>query len=130
MPQVAAGEAVGHQAESEEGAQQRLHGAVREAQCAGALAIDGNRLIDSAKRFRTDRAILVDPLRLQQPTIGLETGCAQGRKVVQSLGDSDVARIVDGRLRPQCSSALEVLLDAGAFVVEVQRRDHAVGEYT
>jgi hypothetical protein len=49
-------------------------------------------------------------------------------QVAQVLADVEVIGIVDNGFRPQGPAFLVVLLDAGSFVVDVQRGDHSIGD--
>src|SRR5690348_408622 len=44
------------------------------------------------------------------------------------LGHAEVGRVVDGGFGPQRLAELVVLLDLGVLVIDVQARDHAVGD--
>src|SRR5262249_23202751 len=70
VPQVAAGENTGEQAETQQGTEQGWQGKVGEWHPAGMLPLDLDRLIDPAKRVFADAAILADPLDIQETSIG------------------------------------------------------------
>src|SRR5579871_2154041 len=122
IAQVAVGKTSGQQTKHQQCTQERLHGAVREAQGASPLFIDRYRLIEPAEGVLAQGAILADRLDVQQTSVGLEADLPQGGQVHQPLAQAEVARVVDGSLGPQGAAFLVVLLDARALVVDVQRR--------
>ena len=61
--------------------------------------------------------------------MALKADLPQGGQVLQPLADAEVARVVDRGLRPQRPPFLVVLFDPGAFVVDVQGGDDALGEH-
>src|SRR5512135_3652302 len=81
-PEIAAGETTGEQSEHQHRAEKGLHGRVREAQTAGSLSADLDRLIDTAERVFAHGTVLADPLDVQETSIGLEAD--QGLRI--SLG--------------------------------------------
>src|SRR6187455_2588015 len=89
-----------------------LHGRVREAQTAGSLSADLDRLIDTAERVFAHGTVLADPLDVQETSIGLEADLPQGGQVTQPFADAEVARVVDRRLGPQGAALLVIRLDA------------------
>ena len=72
--------------------------------------------------------VVADFLDVRETPGGREAGCPQRGQVVQPFADAEVARVVDRGFRPERFSFLVVLLDLGVLVVDVQRRDHALGQ--
>jgi hypothetical protein len=75
--------------------------------------------------FRHDR-VLRDGLDLEHAPVGLKPDLAECRQA-EALAEVEVAGVVDGGFGAQGLPLFVILLDARALVVEVQRRDHAVG---
>jgi hypothetical protein len=57
----------------------------------------------------------------KQTSVGCKADPPEGRKILQSLADTQGTGVVDRGLDRQSSSFFEVLLDPGALVVDVQR---------
>ena len=58
----------------------------------------------------------------------MEADLSQLRQVVKPLADIEITGVVDGGLGAQSTAFFVVLLDAGAFVVDVQGGHDAVGD--
>jgi hypothetical protein len=116
-------------AEQHERVEQRLGTRLAEAQRGGALRtyFDGaNHLSESVF---ADGAVVRDGLDAEQTSVGLKADRAQRGQVAQVLADPEIARIVDRRLGAQSPAFLVVLLDTRSLVIDVQRRDHPVGDH-
>ena len=118
--EVAVAPAVGQQAKHHQHAEERVDDRVGEAQGGGPLTLDGDRS-STGERVFADRAIVADPLDVQETSVGLKADLPQGGEVRQPSADVEVVRVVDGRLRPERPSFLVVLLDPRVLVVDVQR---------
>ena len=101
---------------------------IAEPQRRGSLTIDLDRSDDLIESIFADRAVVAETLDVEQTSVGLEADLPQGGQVLQPLADAEVARVVDGGLGAKRAAFLVVLLDAGVLVVDVQRRNHAVGQ--
>lgn len=75
-----------------------------------------------------DEAVVTDALDVEQTSVGRKADLAQFVEIFDASADGEVAGIVDGGFGSKRLSLLVVLLDAGLFVVDVQRRHHAVGD--
>ena len=126
--QLRAGEPMRLQNETHDGREQGLRVRVGVAQGTGALAVLHDRPVHLLERAFAEMTVVADALDVQQTPVGLEADPPQLRQVFQRATDVEVPGVVDRRLRPQGPAFLVVLLDAGPFVVHVQRRHHAVGD--
>src|SRR6202050_3349891 len=86
------------------------------------------------QRFFSYRAVMAEALDLEQTSVGLKDELPQCRQVTQPFADGEVACVVDRGLGPgtylrHVRDLFEVLLDAGVLVIDVQGRDHPVGQY-
>ncbi len=70
LAQVPVGEAVGQQAEGEEGGAQRLDAGIAEAQRRGALSADDARGVEVVEPFAADGAVVADALDAEQASVG------------------------------------------------------------
>src|SRR5438874_7729067 len=86
-------------------------------------------MLGSEERGLAKRAIVADSLDVEETSVGLEADLPKRREVLKPLADGEVARAVDGRLGAQRAPFLEVLLDPGVLVVDVQRGDDPVGDH-
>src|SRR5436190_6276435 len=69
------------------------------------------------------------PMRWTSRTsVGLKADLAQFLKIFDASADREIAGVVDGRFSSKRLSLLVVLLDAGFFVIDVQRGHDAVGD--
>ena len=102
---------------------------VGEAQGSGALPVDSRRPGDASERGFADRAVVTDPLDVQETSVGLKADFPQGGEVRQSSADLEVVRVVDGRLRPERAPFCGVLLDAGVFVIDVAGGRDTLGDH-
>ena len=71
---------------------------------------------------------MADLLDVEETPGGGEAGCPQRGQVVQPFADAEVAGVVDRGLRSERLPFLVVLLDLRVLVIDVQGRDHALGE--
>src|SRR5262249_20528914 len=101
VPQVAVGKTSGQQTKHQKRAEQSLHQHVGEAQGAGALSLDLDRLMDRAECVFADGTVLADPLDVEETSVGVEADPPQGGQVGQPFADTEVARVVDRGLGPQ-----------------------------
>ena len=129
LAQVFVGKTLRQQGKQHDDAEQRLYARVIEAQGRGSLAGNGDGLYDLLKSVFAERAIMADALDVQKASVGVEADLPQGGEVVQPFADGEVAGVVDRGLDAQCAPFFVVLLDPGAFIVDVQRGDNALGEY-
>ncbi len=130
LAQVGAAEAVGEQAEQQQGVPQVVDLGIGEAQAGSALAIATDRAFDRLEGGLGEHAVVAETFELEQASIGGEADLAQLRQVGQALADLEVGSVVDRGLGPQRAAFLVILLDAGALVVDVQRRRDPPGEDT
>src|SRR6187402_2562899 len=120
LPEIIVQESTRQETKSNQQRQQRQHNWVGETECRCALTFDLDGLSDTVECVFACRAIVTDSLGVQKPSVGLEADLPQLRKVLQSFADGEVARVVDGCLRPKCAPFFVVLLDLGVFVINVQ----------
>src|SRR5579875_672344 len=66
---------------------------------------------------------------MADPPIGLEADLPQAGQVVDSLADIEIWGAVDRGLGSQGSAFFVVLLDARSLIVDVQGRNHAIGNH-
>ena len=86
------------------------------------------------QRFFSHRAVMAEALDFEKTSVGLKADLPQCGQVTQPFADGEVARVVDRGLGPcadlrHVGDLFEVLLDAGVLVIDVQRRDHPVGQH-
>jgi hypothetical protein len=103
-----------------------LHQRIGETQGTGPLTVNNHRLIDPAERVCADRAILADSLDVQKTSVGLKANLPQSGEILESLANIEVVGVVDGGVSAERTSFLVVLLDASAFVINVQRGGYAL----
>src|SRR4051794_3417347 len=108
--------------------QQPLHPRVGEAQCCRALSIDHDSPLQVLERCFADEAVVADALDVEQTPVGSKADLAQFREIFDAPADIEVAGVVDGRLSSKRLSLLMILLDAGFLVIDVQRRNYAIGD--
>src|SRR5579863_1156843 len=128
--QLAVGEAAGQQPVDEQGLQQRVDPGVAEPQCgdAGAAGHDDGRGQGGEGPGAVD-GVVADGLDAEQAPVGGEADLPQVGQAGQPFGDAEVGgRVVDGGLGPDGPAELVVLLYFRMLVVDVQARDHAVGD--
>ena len=87
--------AVGQQPKHHQQAQERLDDGVGEPQGGRSLPLDGHRPGDPGERRFTDRAVVADPLDVQETSVGLKADLPQGGEVRQPSADREVVRVVD-----------------------------------
>src|SRR3982074_294326 len=85
-------------------------------------------------RFFSHRAVVAETFDFEKTSVGLKADLPQSWQVTQPFADVKVAGIVDGRLRagtdPRYSgNLLEVLLDTGVLVIDMQGWDHPLGQH-
>src|SRR6202171_3146859 len=110
--------------------QESLHARIGEAQRRRALVIHGDRSLHNLEGGFADEAVVTDALDVEQTSVGRKADLAQFREIFDASANGEVAGVVDGGFGAKRLSLLVVLLDAGLLVVDVQRRDHAVGDAT
>ena len=66
-------------------------------------------------------------LDLQEATVGRKADLPKSRQVPQAFPNIEILGVVDGRLGAECLTFLVVLLDAGTFIVDVQRGNETIG---
>ena len=120
-PEFTVAPAIRQQAEDHQQTEQGLDDRVGEAQGGGPLPCDGHWLGDVSERRFADRAVVADPLDVQQTSVGLKADLPQGGEVRQPLADLEVVRVVDRGLRPECPALLVILLDPRVLVVDMER---------
>src|SRR5438876_2906764 len=95
------------------------------------LAPAAGRFPRTIPRKLAGKCLSVDAQKLRRtplvPADNLEG--LEGVAPIEPLADAEVPRVVDRRLRAQRAALLVVLLDARAFVVDVQRGGDALGEH-
>jgi hypothetical protein len=101
---------------------------ISKAQRSRALTIHGNRSLHVLERCFADEAVMADALDVEQTSVGRKADLAQFLKIFEASADRKIAGVVDGRFSPKRLSLLVVLLDAGFFVIDVQRGHDAVGD--
>src|SRR5437879_2804085 len=88
----------------------------------------GPRPLELLQGLFGQNRIVRDGLDFEHTPVGLKSDVAKRRQVVETLSDVEVAGVVDGGLGAERLAFFVILLNARAFVVNVQRRDHAVGD--
>ncbi len=126
--EVAVGEPVGQESEHDDGGEQGVDARVAEAERGDALTVEGDGLRDVVERGFADGGVVADSLDVEETSVGVEADLPECGQVVQPFADAEVAGVVDGGLGPKCDSFLVILLHAGRFVFDMQRRDDTVGE--
>lgn len=109
------------------GEEQGQHPRIVEVHAGGALAVDRLRLGDPIEHHLGQETVLAERLDLQQSAVGGKTDGPQGGQVVAIPSDAEVVGVVDRGFAAQGAAFLEVLLDLGGFVADVQRRDNPLG---
>src|SRR6201988_2481114 len=130
LAQIGGPEALRELSEQDEGLEKRLNAWVGKTQAGRALAAGCHRSVDGLQSIFAEDAIVAQPLDLDQPLIGRKSDRAQLCKIVQAFADAEVVSVVYGRLGPQGSVFLVVLLDARVLVIDIQGwgdilRDHS-----
>src|SRR5258708_2163611 len=85
-------------------------------------------MVELAKELLAECAVMADSLDVEQTSIGRKADLPQGGEVLQPLPQFKVAGVVDGGLGAQRAPFFVVLLDGGVFVVDVEGRDHPIGD--
>src|ERR1700730_622080 len=116
--------------EQQQDVQESLHARIGETQRRRASDIRGDRSLHILEGGFADEAVVTDALDVEQTSVGRKADLAQFREIFDASADGEVAGVVDGGFGAKRLSLLVVLLDAGLLVVDVQRRDHAVGDDT
>jgi hypothetical protein len=101
---------------------------VAKAQGADALTSHGLRRGHRLESILTQDRIVAQLLDVQETSVGCKGQLPQAREIVERLADAEVAGVVDNQLCPQRGAFLEVLLEEGAFVIQLQAGDHVVGD--
>src|SRR6266478_6573905 len=127
--ELAIGKTGGQQIEHQHGIPERLHRGIGEAQCRYPLALHGPGTLELLQGLFGQNRIVRDGLDFEHTPVGLKSDVAKRRQVVETLSDVEVAGVVDGGLGAERLAFFVILLNARAFVVDVQRRDHAVGDH-
>src|SRR5437868_1064771 len=70
---------------------------------------------------------MADLLDFEQTSVGLEADLPQGRQVREPLADVEIARVVHGDLGAERSTFFVILLDPGTFVIDIEGRNHPLG---
>ena len=120
-------ESFGQGEEQTQGGEQRQDPRIIEVQAGGALAGDHLRLGDLIEHPFGQEAVLADGLDLEQPTVGGKADGPQGGQVGEVPSEPEVAGVIDRGLGAQGPAFLEVLLDLGGFIADVQRGDNPLG---
>src|SRR5215831_5946232 len=120
LAQVGSSEALRELPEQDESLEERLNARVGKTQAGGALTAGCDRSVDGLQGIFAEDAVVAQPLDFDEPLIGRKPDRAQLRKIVQAFADPEVISVVDGRLGPQGSVFLVVLLDARVLVIDVQ----------
>ncbi len=107
---------------------ERLHLRVAKAQGRRPLPVDLDGANHLLKRVFADGAVVGNSLDVQQTPIGLKADLPQRGQIRQRFADAEVPRVVDGGFGAERAPFLVILLDPGIFVIDVQRRNHAVGD--
>ena len=89
VTQVGAAEAVGEQAEQQQGAPEVMDLWIGEAQAGDALAITTDRAFDRLEGGFGEPAVVTETLELEQSPIGGKADLAQLRQVGQALADAE-----------------------------------------
>ena len=116
---------------TEDGAQGAGQGCcsfVAEAQGSGSLALSMVGLVDALKERRADGTALAGLFDHKQPPVDLAGFVDQFGEVLKAAFDIEIERVVDDRLDPQRATVLQILLDAGVLVAEVDPDLGAGGE--
>ena len=92
------------------------------------MAVDELRLGDPIEQPLGQGTVLGDGLDFEQTAIGIEADGPQRGQVGEATSDSEIVGVVDRGLGAQGAPFLEVLLDLGGFVADVQRRDDPLGD--
>jgi hypothetical protein len=104
-----------------------LYGRICQTQRGYALTLHRPGPLELLQSLFGENRILRDGLDLEYAPVGLKPNFAECWQVMETLAKVEVVGVVDGGFGTQRLACLVILLDVGAFVVEVQRRDHAVG---
>jgi hypothetical protein len=70
-----------------------------------------------------------DFLDVQKTPVGLKADLPESRQVFEFLADAEVACVIDCGFGAQGAALLVILLDPGVLVIDVKRRDDAVGDH-
>src|SRR6516225_6589851 len=113
---------------------QSQHALVGGAQGRGALAVDFQGMVQLLQGFFSYGTVVAETFDFEKTSVGLKADLPESREVTQSFAEVEVTGIVDGGFGagPDLGDAgnlLKVLLDARAFVVDVQRGDHPLGQH-
>ena len=116
------------QREETEGLHQGEHAAIAEAERRRALRVDDDGLGQGVEVVVADQAVVAQIFDAQQASVGGKADLPQGGEIVKSPTDLEVVGVVDRGFGPERLVFFVVLLDAGFFVVDVERGDDAFGQ--
>src|ERR1700745_3111114 len=122
LAQIGGPEALRGLSGQDEGLEKRLNAWVGKTQAGRALAAGCHRSVDGLQSIFAEDAIVAQPLDLDQPLVGRKSDRAQLCKILQAFADSGVVSVVDGRLGPQGSVFLAVLLGVTSCVTTRVRK--------
>src|SRR6516225_4474609 len=112
---------------------QSQHALVGGAQSRSALAVDFQGTVELMHGFFSYGTVVAETFDFEKTSVGLKADLPESREVTQPFAEVEVTGVVDGGFGagPDLGDArdlLKVLLDARAFVVDVQRGDHPLGQ--
>ena len=108
--------------------QQGLDAGVGEPQWLPCAGVDGKGSLHVLEGSFADEAVMADALDVEQTSVGRKADLTQFLEVLDASDDGEVAGIVDRRLGSERLSLLVILLMRALLVVDVQRRNDAVGD--
>jgi hypothetical protein len=117
---------MGQEAKQEQSAEERLHTCVAESESGGTLSFDLEWPVHLIERLFAEEAVVSDSLDVQKTSVGLKANLPQSGEILESLANIEVVGVVDGGVSAERTSFLVVLLDASAFVINVQRGGYAL----
>src|SRR5689334_24213689 len=69
-------------------------------------------------------------LDVEKTSVGLKADLPESGQVLQQFADAEVAGVVDGGFGAEGEAFLVILLDPCALVIDMQGRNHSVGNHT